>query len=87
MPTHPFRQMLMEPIQQQLPFLQQLLLAIEQGLESFIEFPLEDLGEISQQVLVAADLSLGGLQLVEGGQMLLFLILVVRHRRRIKKAG
>jgi hypothetical protein len=79
--------MLMEPIQQQLPFLQQLLLAIEQGLESFIEFPLEDLGEISQQVLVAADLSLGRLQLVEGGQMLLFLILVVRHRRRIKKAG
>jgi hypothetical protein len=29
MPTHPFRQMLMEPIQQQLAFLQQLLLAIE----------------------------------------------------------
>ena len=87
MPTHPFRQMLMEAIQQQLPFLQQLLLAIEQGLESFIEFPLEDLGEISQQVLVAADLSLGRLQLVEGGQMLLFLILVVRHRRRIKEAG
>jgi hypothetical protein len=87
MATHPFRQMLMEAIQQQLPFLQQLLLAIEQGLESFIEFPLEDLGEISQQVLVAADLSLGGLQLVESGQMLLFLILVVRHRRRIKKAG
>jgi hypothetical protein len=87
MATHPFRQMLMEPIQQQLAFLQQLLLAIEQGLESFIEFPLEDLGEISQQVLVAADLSLGRLQLVEGGQMLLFLILVVRHRRRIKKAG
>ena len=87
MATHPFRQMLMEPIQQQLAFLQQLLLAIEQGLESFIEFPLEDLGEISQQVLVAADLSLGGLQLVESGQMLLFLILVVRHRRRIKKAG
>jgi hypothetical protein len=56
-------------------------------LESFIEFPLEDLGEISQQVLVAADLSLGRLQLVEGGQMLLFLILVVGHRRRIKKAG
>ncbi|MGA1303469.1 MAG: hypothetical protein ACO3ZD_05460 [Cyanobium sp.] len=79
--------MLLKPIEQGLPFLQQLFLAIEQWLEALIEFALEDLWQIFQQKLVAADLSLGRLQLVEGGQMLLFLTFGVGHRRRIKRAG
>ena len=61
MPTGPFRQMLLKPIEQQVAFLQQLLLAIEERLESVIEFALEDLREIFQKILVTVDLSLGGL--------------------------
>jgi hypothetical protein len=61
MPTGPFRQMLLQPIEQQVAFLQQLLLAIEERLESVIEFALEDLRQIFQQILVTVDLSLGGL--------------------------
>ena len=61
MPTGPFRQMLLKPIEQQVAFQQQLLLAIEERLESVIEFALEDLRQIFQQILVTVDLSLGGL--------------------------
>lgn len=61
MPTGPFRQMLLKPIEQQVAFQQQLLLAIEERVESVIEFALEDLRQIFQQILVTVDLSLGGL--------------------------
>ncbi len=77
----------MEPIEQQFAFLEQLVLTIEDRLEAVVEFALEDLRQIFQQRLVTVDLSLGSLELVEGGQMLVFLILVVGHRRRIQKAG
>jgi hypothetical protein len=53
--------MLLKPIEQQVAFQQQLLLAIEERLESVIEFALEDLRQIFQQILVTVDLSLGGL--------------------------
>lgn len=82
-----FRQLLVEPIEQQFTFLEQLVLTIEDRLEAVVEFALEDLRQIFQQRLVTVDLSLGGLERIEGGQMLLFLILVVGHRRRIQKAG
>ena len=82
-----FRQVLMEPIEQEFAFLQQLVLAIEDRLEPLVEFALKDLRQIFQQGLVGVDLRLGGLERIAGGQVLLFLILVAGHRRRIQKAG
>jgi hypothetical protein len=77
----------MEPIEQQLSLLEQLLLAIEKRLEAFVEFALIDLRQIFQQTLVTADLRLNRFQLLEGGQLLVFLSLVIGHRRRTAKAG
>ncbi|MEB3194381.1 MAG: hypothetical protein VKO19_04570 [Cyanobacteriota bacterium] len=77
----------MEPIEQEFAFLQQLVLAIEDRLEPLVEFALKDLRQIFQQGLVGVDLRLGGLERIAGGQVLLFLILVAGHRRRIQKAG
>ena len=61
MPTGPFRQMLLKPIEQQVAFQQQLLLAIEERLESVIKYSLKNLRQIFKQILVTVDLSLGGL--------------------------
>ncbi|MFM9072146.1 MAG: hypothetical protein ACKOOC_01875 [Cyanobium sp.] len=58
---------LMELIQQLLPLIEQLLLAVKMWLESFIEFSLKDLRKILQEPLVAVDLGLDCLQLIERG--------------------
>ncbi|MFN9530817.1 MAG: hypothetical protein ACK575_05095 [Cyanobacteriota bacterium] len=59
-----------------------MLIAIQKGFEAFIELVLKDLGHILQQPLVARDLALGSLDLIEGGEMSLFLVVVVWHRRK-----
>lgn len=59
LPTDLFWELLMDPIQQQLSLLQQLLLANEERLEPFIEFTFVDLRQIFQQILVIADQRLG----------------------------
>ncbi|MFN7818757.1 MAG: hypothetical protein ACK5Q7_04075 [Cyanobacteriota bacterium] len=72
----------MQLVQKMGTLLPQLLIAIQKGFEAFIELVLKDLGHILQQPLVARDLALGSLDLIEGGEMSLFLVGVVGHRRK-----
>lgn len=67
LPTDTLGNVLMELIQQLLSLIEQLLLAVKMWLESFIEFSLKDLRKIFQQPLVAVDLGLDCLQLIERG--------------------
>ena len=72
---------MLETSEQLLALIDQLLIAIQKRFESLIKFPLINLRQILQQALITRDLLLGGLQLVQRGEMLLFLICVVRHHQ------
>lgn len=76
----------MEPLKQRLTLIDQLLLAIEEGFESLIEFVLKDLWQFFEQALVIDDLGPGRFQLFKDGQMLLVLIVLVGHRHRSQKS-
>jgi hypothetical protein len=72
----------LEANQHLLSLVDQLLMTSEIRFQSIIEFALIDLRQRLQQPLVAGDLLTGGLQFVEGGQMLVFLIWVVGHQHK-----